>query len=107
MKVALLQTLSQLNLSKFSKRKRKSLSGFHILHKNVKLGISRCSRAVMAKKCTKKYDARAELLFCQSKPIVFLPFSLMSLSLLLKLLNLKVESVVAVTCLYSCMHNVK
>ena len=28
-----------------------------------------------AKKCTKK-RARAELLFCQTKPIVFLPFSL-------------------------------
>ena len=55
----------------------------------------------------KKHDACAELLFCQSKPIVFLPFSLMSLSLFLKLLNLKVESVVAVTCLYSCVHNVQ
>ena len=29
-----------------------------------------------AKKCTKKRDARAKLLFCQSKPIAFLPFSL-------------------------------
>ena len=25
----------------------------------------------MAKKCTKKRDARAKLLFCQSKPITF------------------------------------
>ena len=35
------------------------------------------SRAVMAKKCTKKHDAHVELLFCQSKPIAFLPFLLM------------------------------
>ena len=33
----------------------------------------------------KKRDARAELLFCQVKPIAFLPFSLTSLSSLLKL----------------------
>ena len=38
-----------------------------------------------AKKCTKKRDARAELLFCQFKPIAFLPFSLTSPSSLLKL----------------------
>ena len=25
------------------------------------------------KKCTKKHDARAKLLFCQSDPIAFLP----------------------------------
>ena len=37
------------------------------------------SRAVTAKKCTKKRDARAQLLFCQeSKPIAFIPFSLTS-----------------------------
>ena len=29
-----------------------------------------------AKKCTKKRDARAKLLFCQSKTIAFLPFLL-------------------------------
>ena len=34
------------------------------------------------KKCTKKRDARAELLFCQSIPFAFLPSSLMSPSLL-------------------------
>ena len=38
-----------------------------------------------AKICTKKRDARAKLLFCQSKPIAFLPFSLTSS--LLKLPN--------------------
>ena len=56
---------------------------------NVKLGIliSCRSRAATAKKCTKKRDARAKLLFCQSKAIAFLPFSLPSLSLLVKLPN--------------------
>ena len=34
---------------------------------------------------TKKRDARAKLLFCQSNPIVFLPFLLPSPSSLLKL----------------------
>ena len=37
---------------------------------NVKLGI-----AENAKKCTKKRDARAKLLFCQSEPFAFLPVS--------------------------------
>ena len=35
-----------------------------------------------AEKCTKKRDARAKLLFCLSKPVAFLPFSLPSPSLL-------------------------
>ena len=48
---------------------------------------SRRSRAVTAKKCTKKRDARAELLFCQSKAIAFLPFSLLLPSSLLKFPN--------------------
>ena len=46
---------------------------------------SRRSHAVTAKKCTKKRDARAKLLFCQSKSIAVLPFSLTSPSSLLKL----------------------
>ena len=33
--------------------------------------VARGSRAVTAKECTKKRDAREELLFCQSKPIAF------------------------------------
>ena len=37
------------------------------------------------KKCTKKRAARAQLLFCQSKPIAFLTFLLTSPSSLLKL----------------------
>ena len=40
-----------------------------------------------AKKCTKKRDARAKFLFCQSKPIAFVPFSLPSPSSLVKLPN--------------------
>ena len=43
------------------------------------------SLTVTAKKCTKKRDAHAELLFCQSKSIAVLPFSLTSPSSLLKL----------------------
>ena len=38
-----------------------------------------------AKKCTKKRDSRAKLLFCQSKPITFLPFPLTPTLSLLKL----------------------
>ena len=49
-------------------------------------GISRRCRAVTAKQCTKKRDARADLFFFfgQSKPIPFLKFSLTSPSSLLK-----------------------
>ena len=46
--------------------------------------FSRRSRAVTAEKFTKKRDARAKLLFCQFKPIGFLPFSLTSPSRLLR-----------------------
>ena len=37
--------------------------------------IKRAQSCNKAKKCTKKRDARAKLLFCQSKPIAFLLFS--------------------------------
>ena len=53
----------------------------------VKFGVSRCSCATTAQKCTKECDARAKLLFCLSKPIAFLPFSLPSSSSLRKLPN--------------------
>ena len=46
--------------------------------------LSRCSREATVKKCTKKGDARAKLLFCQSKPIAFFQFSLPSPSSLRK-----------------------
>ena len=48
----------------------------------------------MAKKCTKKRDAHAKLLFCQSKPNSFLPFSLPLLSSLLKLPIVRQEFIV-------------
>ena len=44
-----------------------------------------------AEKCTKRRDARAKLLFCQFKPIAFLPFLLPSPSSLLKLANKSVN----------------
>ena len=47
------------------------------------VALSRRSRALTAKKCTKKRDAK--LLLCQSKPSAVLPFSLPSPSLLRKL----------------------
>ena len=37
--------------------------------------IKRAQSCNKAKKCTKKRDARAKLLFCQSKSIAFLLFS--------------------------------
>ena len=58
----------------------------------VKLGISsRSSSVVTVNKCAKNRDASAKLLFCQSKPIAFLPFSLTSPSSLLKLPNTTVK----------------
>ena len=50
----------------------------------MKLGIS-SHGAVMAKKCTKTCNKSAKLLFCQSKPIAFMPFLLTWPSPLLKL----------------------
>ena len=65
----------QRTVSKFTKRIRKLLSCVHDLHK-YEIRNSRRSREVTAKKCTRKRDARAKFLFCQSKPIAFLPFLL-------------------------------
>ena len=48
---------------KFRKKKKNSSSCVYVLHKTSHQEISRPSRAVMAKKCTKKCNARAELLF--------------------------------------------
>ena len=74
-------------LSKLRKRIRKLLPCVHDLHKTWKEAFSCRSRVAMAKKCPKRRDARAELLFCQStKPIAFSPFSLTPTSSLLKLL---------------------
>ena len=48
---------------KFRKRKKNSSSCVYVLHKTSHQEISRPSRAVTAKKCTQKCNARAELLF--------------------------------------------
>ena len=48
---------------------------------NSQLGTLLCSRAATAKKCTKKRDARVELLFCQSNPNAFFLYSLPSSSM--------------------------
>ena len=43
----------------------------------MKLGrFTSSGHALTAKKCTKQHDVRTKLLFCQSKPIAFLLFSL-------------------------------
>ena len=49
-----------------NQEKKVKLATFHVV----------VVHAVTAKKCTKKRDARAELLFFLIKPIAFLPFSL-------------------------------
>ena len=51
------------------------------------LHVLLADRATTATNCRKKRDTRAKLLFYQSKPIAFLPFSLPSPSSLLKLPN--------------------
>ena len=48
-----------------------SFSCVHVLHKIIKHFHVRGSRAVTAKKCTKKRDARAKLLFCQVNLLLF------------------------------------
>ena len=48
---------------KFRKRNKNSSSCVYVLQKTSHQEISRPSRAVTANKCTKKYNARAELLF--------------------------------------------
>ena len=73
---------------------KRSLSCVLVLQKPRKKSeishFSRRSCAVKAKKCTKKRDARAELLFFLIKPVAFLPFSLPSpSSLLIKLSDVK------------------
>ena len=50
--------------SKVQEKKKKVVVFVHVLHKTRNWVFSRRSRAVMAEKCFKKRDARAELLFC-------------------------------------------
>ena len=49
--------------SRLKKRKENSSSYLHALHKTANWEVSRRSQAVDVEKCTKKRDARAELLF--------------------------------------------
>ena len=55
------------------------------------------------KKCTKKDNARAQLLFCQSKPIAFLPSSLIKLSKETSYAA-EIETVVAVIIVFCILH---
>ena len=48
---------------KFRKRKKNSSSCVYVLHKTSHQEITRPSRAVTAKKCTKKCNTRVEFLF--------------------------------------------
>ena len=101
--VALLQTLSHFfgnffwnwilkDCIQVQDKKLKSLPCVHVFHKRWNQASSRRSRAVTAKKCTrKKRDAGAALLFRQSKPIAFLQFSLTSPSSLLKFPNVPIQ----------------
>ena len=45
----------------------------------IKIGALACngSRSTTVEKCPKKRDARAKLLFCLSKSIAFMPYSLL------------------------------
>ena len=53
--------------------KSKGLHCCIVFLSSTKCETRHCSHAMMAKKCAKKHDARAKLLFCQSDPIAFLP----------------------------------
>ena len=55
---------------KFRKRK-KILPSLVYVHKTWNYAFARRSRAVTAKKCTKKRDARAEVLFCLFSLLIF------------------------------------
>ena len=78
------------------KKKKKVVTlPVHVLHDVKMPNFTFCNRAVTGE-CTKKRDARAELLFFQSKLIAFLPFSLTSQSSLLKLLMTSCEDPIAV-----------
>ena len=56
---------------KFRKRQKILPSLVYVLHKTWNWAFSRRSRAVTVKKCTKKRDARAELLFCLFNQLLF------------------------------------
>ena len=70
---------------KVQEKKRKLLSCVPVLDKTWIQALSRCSRAMTAKKCTKKAWCTCKVVVLLIKPIPFLPFSLPSASSLLKL----------------------
>ena len=76
--------------TKFKLRKRNKISPLLVcvLHKTRNQAFSRRSRAKTGKKCTKKRDARAKLLFCSLNQLFFFTFSLLSASVDLKLPNM-------------------
>ena len=77
---------------KVQEKKRKFLSFVPVLDKTWIQALSRCSRAMTAKKCTKKACCTCKVVVFLIKPIAFLPFSLPSASSLLKLPNYTVHS---------------
>ena len=113
--LACFNSFNSLNVGKFfwswilkdcievKEKKKKVVVFVHVLDKTWSEALSRCNSAATAKKCRKKRDIHAKLLFCQSKPresdlahsllskpIAFLPFSLSSPSSLLKLPNVDI-----------------
>ena len=77
---------SERTVSKFQKRKWKfCVVSIYSIKRAREIRSSCRSLAAMNKKCQKKRDASAKLLFCWLKPIAFLPFLLPSPSSLLKL----------------------
>ena len=63
-----------LTAPKFRKRKKNSSSCVYVIHKTCHQEMSRPSRAVKANKCTKKCNARAELLFWLQNLLLFRRF---------------------------------
>ena len=62
---------SERTVSKVRKIKIKFFCCVHPVHKAGARNVSCYRRAMTATKCTKKRDARAKLLPCQSKPVAF------------------------------------
>ena len=72
-------------VSKFRKRKARSLSCVHVLHKTWNLAFSRRIVGQWRQRNVQKSAMHEQIFFCQSKSIALSPFSLASPSSLLKL----------------------
>ena len=72
-------------IAKLKQRNKISSLLVYVLHKPQNLAFSRRSHAKTGKKCTKKRDARAKLLFCSLNQLIFFMFTLPSAPLDLKL----------------------